>query len=59
MVWIFKRLFEWITNMEEEFILRVLHNRKRNLGYGDSSKYLAYSIESQLWNAGIGGEILF
>ena len=59
MVWIFKRLFEWITNMEEEFILRVLHNRKRNLGYGDCSKYLAYSIESQLWNTGIGGEILF
>ena len=59
MVWIFKRLFEWITNMEEEFILRVLHNRKRNLGYGDCSKYLANSIESQLWNTGIGGGILF
>ena len=54
-----KRLFEWITNMEEEFILRVLHNRKRNLGYGDCSKCLAYSIESQLWNTGIGGGILF
>ena len=54
-----KRLFEWITNMEEEIILRVLHNRKRNLGYGDCSKCLAYSIESQLWNTGIGGGILF
>ena len=45
--------------MEEEFIISVLRNRKGNLGYGDCSKYLAYSIESQLWNTGIGGEILF
>ena len=34
--------------MEEEFIIGVSQNRKVNLGYGDCSKYLAYSIESQV-----------
>ena len=34
--------------MEEEFVVGVLHNREGNLGYGDCSKYLAYSIESQI-----------
>ena len=40
------RLFEWIT--WKEFIIGVSHNKKGNLGYGDCSKYLAYSIESQV-----------
>ena len=39
--------------MEEEFIISVLHNRKGNLGYGDCSKNLAYSIESQVVGFGI------
>ena len=39
--------------MEEEFIPRVLHryrgiNRKQNFSFGTCSKYLAYSIESQV-----------
>ena len=34
--------------MEEEFIIGVLHNRKENFGYATCSKYLAYSIESQV-----------
>ena len=34
--------------MEEEFITGVLHNRKENFGYATCSKYLAYSIESQV-----------
>ena len=34
--------------MEEEFITGVLHNRQDNFGYGTCSKYLAYSIESQV-----------
>ena len=34
--------------MEEEFIIGTLHNRKENFGYGTCSKYLAYSIESQV-----------
>ena len=34
--------------MEEEFIIGVSQNRKRNLGYSDCSKFLAYSIESQV-----------
>ena len=34
--------------MEEEFIIGTLHNRKENFGYGACSKYLAYSIESQV-----------
>ena len=29
------KLFEWITFMEEKFIVGVSHNRKGNLGYGD------------------------
>ena len=33
-------MFERITNMEEEFAISVLHNRKGNLGYGDYSKVL-------------------
>ena len=33
--------------------LGVLHNRKGNLGYGNRSKYLAYSIESQVVGFGI------
>ena len=37
-----------IANMEEEFITSELHNRKENFGYGTCSKYLAYSIESQV-----------
>ena len=42
------RLFEWITIVEEEFIIGVSQNRKGNLGYGDCWKYLAYSTESQV-----------
>ena len=34
--------------MEEEFITGVLHNRQENFGYGTCSKYLGYSIESQV-----------
>ena len=41
-------LFECIANIEEEFITGVLHNRQENFGYGTCSKYLAYSIESQV-----------
>ena len=48
LLWVFKGLFEWIANMEEEFITGVLHNRKENFGYATCSKYLAYSIESQV-----------
>ena len=33
-----KDKIEWITTMEEEFIICVLHNRKVNLGYGDCSE---------------------
>ena len=39
--------------MEEEFILGVLDYRKGDLGYGDCSKYLAYSSESQVVGFGI------
>ena len=39
--------------MEEEFITGVSHNRKGNLDYRDCSKYLAYSIESQIEGFGI------
>ena len=42
-----------LTNMEEEFIIGVLHNRKGNHGYGTCSKYLGYSIESQVLDFGI------
>ena len=38
---------EWITIMEEEFIIGVSQNRNGNIGYGDCSKYLD-SIESQV-----------
>ena len=41
-------MFQWIANMEEEFMTGVLHNRKENFGYATCSKYLAYSIESQV-----------
>ena len=44
--------------MEEEFIISVLRNRKGNLGYGDCSKYLAYSIESQVLGFGIQGLVV-
>ena len=44
--------------MEEEFIVSVLRNRKGNLGYGDCSKYLAYSIESQVLGFGIQGLVV-
>ena len=37
----------------KEFIIGVSHNKKGNLGYGDCSKYLAYSIESQVVGFGI------
>ena len=36
----------------------VLPNRKGNLGYRDYSKYLAYSIESQLVGFGIQGSVV-
>ena len=39
--------------MEEEFIVDILHKIKGNLGYGTCSKYLAYSIESQVVGFGI------
>ena len=39
--------------MEEEFIIDISHNKKGNLGYGDCSKCLAYSIESQVVGFGI------
>ena len=42
-----------ITIMEKEFIIRVSHNAKGNLGYGGCSKNLASSIESQLVGFGI------
>ena len=41
-------MFEWIIIMKEEFTIGVSPNRKGNLCYGDWSKYLAYSIESQV-----------
>ena len=44
--------------MEEKFIISVLRNRKGNLGYGDCSKYLAYSIESQVLGFGIQGLVV-
>ena len=44
--------------MEQEFIIGVLHNRKVNLGYGDCSKYLAYSIESQAVGFGIQSSVV-
>ena len=44
--------------MEEEFIISVLRNRKGNLGYCDCSKYLAYSIESQVLGFGIQGLVV-
>ena len=44
--------------MEEEFIIGVLYNREGNLGYGDCSKYLAYSIESQIVFIGIQASVL-
>ena len=34
--------------MEREFIIGVSRSMKGNLGYGDCSTYLAYSIESQV-----------
>ena len=46
-------LLERITNTEEEFIIGVLYNREGNLGYGEYSKYLAYSIEIQVVGFGI------
>ena len=46
-------LFERITIMEEEFIIGVSHNNKKNLGDGDCWKYLSYSIESQVVDFGI------
>ena len=46
-------MFEWIPNMEEEFIIGVLYDRKGNLGYSDCSKYLTYFIESQIVGFGI------
>ena len=42
-----------ITIMEKEFIIRVSHNAKGNLGYGGCSKNLASSIESHLVGFGI------
>ena len=40
--------------MEEEFIIIcVSYSRKGNVGYGDCSQHLAYSIESQVANFGI------
>ena len=42
----------------KEFIIGVSHNRKGNLGYGDSSKYLAYSIESQVVGFGIQASLV-
>ena len=44
--------------MEEEFIISVLRNRKGNLGYGDCSKFLAYSIESQVAGFGIQSSVV-
>ena len=54
----FKRLFEWITNMKEEFIIGVLHNEKINLGYGGCSKYLAYPIKTQVVGFGIMASVV-
>ena len=39
--------------MKKEFITCVLHNRKRNLDYGDHSKYLALPTEIQVAGFGI------
>ena len=47
-----------LTNMEEEFIVDILHKIKGNLGYGTCSKYLAYSIESQVVGFGIVVEVV-
>ena len=45
--------------MEEELnSLSVLHNRKGNVGYGQCSKYLAYSIDSQLVGLGTQGLVV-
>ena len=52
------RLFEWITFMEEELIIGVSHNRKGNLGYGDCSQHLAYSIESQVVGFGTQASVM-
>ena len=44
--------------MEEELNIGILHNRKGNLGYGDCSQHLAYSIESQLVGFGTQASVM-
>ena len=44
--------------MEAESITSVLRNRKGNLSYGDCSKYLTYSIESQVVVFGIQATVM-
>ena len=44
--------------MEEIFVTSVLRNRKGNLSYGDCSKYLTYSIESQVVVFGIRATVI-
>ena len=44
--------------MEKELIIVILHSRKGNLGYGDCSQHLAYSIESQVVGFGIQASLM-
>ena len=46
-------LLSWKKNL-----LRVLHNRKGNLGYGDCPQHLAYSTESQVVGFGIQASVM-